>query len=68
MPQPQQHQIQAASYNLHCHLQQCQILNLLSEASDQTLMDTSQVLNPLSHNGNSFQSVFHKFKKRGEST
>ena len=34
---------------------QCQILNPLSEARDQTriFMDTNQVLNPLSHNGNS---------------
>ena len=41
--------------DLHCRLQQCQILNTLSEARDWTciLMDTSQVLNPLSHNGNS---------------
>ena len=33
---------------------QCQILNPLSEARDQTriLMDTSWFLNPLSHNGN----------------
>ena len=32
------------------------ILNPLNEARDQTriLMDTSQVLNPLSHNGNSY--------------
>ena len=40
---------------LHHSAQQHRILNLLSEARDQTraLMDTSQVLNPLSHNGNS---------------
>ena len=40
-----------------CHsLWQCQILNPLSEGRDQTfiLIDTSQVLNPLSHNENSF--------------
>ena len=42
-----------------CHLrhslQQCQILNPLSEARGRTraLMNTSQVLNPLSHNRNS---------------
>ena len=39
-----------------CHsLQQHWILNPLSEARDQTcnLVDTSQVLNPLSNNGNS---------------
>ena len=41
--------------NLHCSLQQCQILNPLSEARDRTrvLMDTSGILNPLSHNRNS---------------
>ena len=39
-----------------CHSSlQCQILNPLSEARDQThvLTDTSWVLNPLSHNRNS---------------
>ena len=45
--------------SLICHLYrrswQCQILNPLSKARDQTcsLMDTSWVLNPLSHNENS---------------
>ena len=36
---------------LHCSLRQYWILNLLSKARNQTciLMDTSQVLNPLSH-------------------
>ena len=46
-----------------CHsLQQHQILNPLSEAKDQNiiLMDTSQVLNPLSHNGNS-KILYSKF-------
>ena len=48
--------------DLHCRLQQCQILNPLSKARNQThiLMDTSQVLNLLIHNRNSwlsFQSV-----------
>ena len=40
---------------LHHSLWQCQILNPLSEARYQTciLVDTSQVLNPLSHNRNS---------------
>ena len=40
---------------LCCSLQQPQILNLLIEARDQTriFMDTSCVLNPLSHNENS---------------
>ena len=39
--------------NLHHSSWQCQILNALSEARDQTciLMDTSSL--PLSHNGNS---------------
>ena len=46
--------------NLHCSLQERCILDPLSEASDQThiLMDTSQVLNPLSHNGNSSYFTF----------
>ena len=41
--------------DLCCRLWQCQILNPLSEARDQNdmLMDTSQVLNQLSHSGNS---------------
>ena len=41
--------------NLHCSLQKHQILHPLSKARDWTLIliDTSQVLNPLSHNGNS---------------
>ena len=41
-------------FDLHCSLWQHWILNLLSEARDQTciLMDTSQALNPLSHSGN----------------
>ena len=41
--------------HLLCSLWQCWILNPRSEARDQTLvlMDTSQILNPLNHNGNS---------------
>ena len=41
--------------DLHPSSQQCQILNPLSEARDRTciLMDIRQVLNQLSHNGNS---------------
>ena len=41
--------------DLHHNSQQRQILNALSEARDGTriLMDTSQVLNPLCHSGNS---------------
>ena len=41
-------------FNLHHNSQQCWILNPLSKARDQTpvLMDTSQVRNLLSHNGN----------------
>ena len=40
--------------DLCCSSQQTQILNPLSKAQDWTnnLMDTSQVLNPLSHNRN----------------
>ena len=51
---------------LPCSLWPCQILNLLSEARDRTciLMDTSWVLNPLSHNRNSTASVFKKKKKK----
>ena len=42
--------------NLHCWLWQLGILNPLSEARGRTLnrMDTSQILNPLSHSGNSY--------------
>ena len=41
--------------NLHCSSWQCQLLNPLSKGRDQIriLMDTSQVLNPPSHSGNS---------------
>ena len=41
--------------NLHCSFWQCWILNPQSGARDQTriFMETSQVLKPLSHNGNS---------------
>ena len=40
--------------DLHCSLWQYWILSPLSEVRDQThiLTDTTQVLNPLSHNGN----------------
>ena len=55
-------------YDLHHSSQQCQILNPLSEARDQTwvLMDTSQILNPLCHSGDSqlvniLDFVGHKF-------
>ena len=46
--------------NLQCSSPQCWILNPLSETRDQThiLMGTSRVHNPLSHNGNSQQSIF----------
>ena len=42
-------------HDLCCILQQCQILNQLSEARDRTLilMVTSRVFNLLSHSGNS---------------
>ena len=46
-----------------CHSsQQHQILNPVSEARDRTLilMDTSRVLNPLSHKGNSLSNVISK--------
>ena len=40
--------------DLHHSSQQCRILNPKSGARDRTcILDTSQVLNPLSHNGNS---------------
>ena len=47
--------------DLHHSWWQCWILNPLSEDRGQTciLMDTSQVLNPLSHNGNS--CIFYFF-------
>ena len=46
--------------NLQCSSRQCGILNPPSKARDQTpiLMDISQVLNLLSHNGNSFLDGF----------
>ena len=49
----------SCAYDLHHSSQQCQIFNLLSKVRDQTriLMDTSWVLNPLSHNEN-FISAF----------
>ena len=47
--------------DLHCSLQQCRILNPLSEARDQAkLCQLCQVLNPLSHNGN-FVIVIYLF-------
>ena len=55
MLQPQPCRIQAALLTYAAAFQQCQILNPLSRARDRTciLFDTSWVLNPLSHNGNS---------------
>ena len=49
--------------NLHRSLWQHQILNSLSEARGQThiRMDASQVLNPLSHSGNSTTPLFNRF-------
>ena len=46
--------------NLHRSLWQCRILNPLSESRDRThiFVDTSPVLNPLSHNGNSLSYTF----------
>ena len=45
-----------------CSLRQCQILNPLSEARNGShiLLDTNQVLHPLSHNGNSLNRLFFK--------
>ena len=47
-------------HNPHRSLSQCQILNPLSKAGDQTciLMDTSQVLDLLIHNGDSCKVTF----------
>ena len=53
--------------NLHHSSWPCQILNPLSETKDRTqiLMDTSQVLNLLSHNRNSLDlNIFILFKQR----
>ena len=49
--------------NLYHNSGQCRILNPLSEARDQTclLMGTSRVLNPLSHNGNSYMTFYLLF-------
>ena len=49
--------------DLCCRLQQCQILNALSKATDQTciLIDTSQVLNLLSHKGKSMKNIFKHY-------
>ena len=48
--------------DLHHRSKQCWILNPLSKARDQTciLMDTSQVQNLLSHNGDSLKLLFKK--------
>ena len=45
--------------DLHHSLWQCGILNPLGKARDRTcnIVDTSQVLNPLSHNRNSFHRI-----------
>ena len=55
--------------DLHCSLWQRRILNPLCEARDQTciLMDTSQVLNPQSHSGNS-STDFLKDQGQGDLT
>ena len=54
--------------DLRCSLWQCQILNPLSKARDQTcvLMDTSWVLNPQSQNGNSLILVLYHTWTRTE--
>ena len=45
-----------------CNLWQCRILNPLIKARDRThiFMDPCQVLNPLSHNENSYQNLMTK--------
>ena len=55
-PTPQPRQIKAVSVTYTRSLQQCWMLNPLSKARDGThiLMDTSQILNPLSHDRNSW--------------
>ena len=55
--------------DLCCSLQQNQLLNPLSVAGDQTriLMNTSWVFNPLSHSGNSLQSVLNPLCHSGSS-
>ena len=55
MPDP------SCNFNLHCSSWQHQTLNPLREARDRThiIMDTSWVLNPLSHNGNSHQLILY---------
>ena len=60
-PQPQQTWDPSHICSLHHSSRQCQILNPLSEARDQThiLMDTSRVRNVRSHNSNSeIHSIF----------
>ena len=54
--------------DLHCSLRQRRILNLLSKARDgnRILMDTSQILNPLSHNRNSGDVFFKMIKLWGD--
>jgi len=66
-PQPQQHQIQAVSATYTAVHNNARSFNPLSKARDQTciLMDISQVLKPLSHDGNSQE---HFNLKRKEST
>ena len=55
MPQPQRHGIRAMSVTYTATHSNARFFNSLSEVRDRTriLMDTSWVLNPLSHNGNS---------------
>ena len=47
--------------DIHHSSRQHRIFNALSEARDPTciFMDTSWVLNPLNHNGNSLTSLFY---------
>ena len=61
MLQPEQHQIQATSEIYTAACDNTGSFNQLSQARDQTgiLMDTRQILNPLSHSGNSPDSTFN---------
>ena len=53
--------------DLHHSSWQCQILNTLSGARDQTciLMDTGRVCNPLGHKGNSAIAVLNRVGREG---
>ena len=65
--QPQQYQIRVASATYITACSDSGSFNPLSKARDQTciLLDTSYILNPLSHNGNSQGICFLKKKEKG---